>query len=86
MKRYKDIILRAILYVFVGVLLVFGILSLYSMSVMSDLKDNLVRLHVVADSDDEEAQTLKLKVRDSVAAYTETLLADADSAEVTNNG
>ena len=81
MKRYKDIILRAILYVFVGVLLVFGILSLYSMSVMSDLKDNLVRLHVVADSDDEEAQTLKLKVRDSVAAYTETLLADADSAE-----
>lgn len=81
MKRYKDIILRAILYVFVGVLLVFGILSLYSMSVMSDLKDNLVRLHVVADSDDEEAQTLKLKVRDSVAAYTETLLADVDSAE-----
>lgn len=81
MKRYKDIFLRTIIYVFVGVLLVFGILSLYSMSVMSDLKDNLVRLHVVADSDDEAAQALKLKVRDSVAEYTETLLSDVNSAE-----
>lgn len=81
MKRYKGFVLRAVLFVFIGALFVFGLLSLYSMEVMADLKDNLVRLHVVADSDDAEAQALKLKVRDSVAAYTGSLLAEADSVE-----
>ena len=30
------------------------------------LNENLIRLHVVANSDEEEDQTLKLKVRDAV--------------------
>ncbi len=81
MKRYKDRILHGVLWLFVGAFLIIAGLALYSASVMKDLKENIVRLHVVADSNDEEAQALKLKVRDSVAQYTAELLKDVESAE-----
>ncbi len=45
-------------------------------SLLSDkqqLRDGLIRLHVVADSDSEEDQTQKYKVRDAVMAYLEPL-------------
>lgn len=38
----------------------------YSDSVHSDLENNLVRLHIIADSDSEKDQNVKLKVRDAV--------------------
>ena len=38
------------------------------------LYDKLIRLHVLANSDDEEDQALKLKVRDAVLAYTEDIV------------
>lgn len=81
MKRYRDRILRGAAWLFAAALFVTAVLALYSASVMKDLKENIVRLHVVADSDDEAAQALKLKVRDSVAEYTAGLLKDADTAE-----
>lgn len=34
-----------------------------------ELSSKLIRLHVVADSDSEEEQSLKLKVRDAVLSY-----------------
>ena len=40
-----------------------------------------VRLHVVAASDSEEDQALKLEVRDAVLAAARTLLVDCQSAE-----
>ena len=46
--------------------------------------DSVIRLHVLANSDSEEDQSLKLKVRDTVAALTEELTraaADIDDAE-----
>ena len=46
-----------------------------------NLADKLIRLHVVAASDLEEDQTVKLRVRDAVLAQAETLLKDADSPE-----
>ena len=46
----------------------------------SALREKLVRLHVVAVSDDEEEQALKLRVRDAVLAYLSPLLAETDSA------
>ncbi len=81
MKRYSNRILRGAAWLFAAVLFVTALLALYSASVMKDLKENIVRLHVVADSDDEEAQAIKLKVRDSVAEYTAELLKDATTAE-----
>lgn len=41
------------------------------------LSEKLVRLHVVADSDSEEDQAVKLKVRDAVLAETQAILRDA---------
>ena len=81
MKRYSNKFLRGAAWLFAAVLFVTALLALYSASVMKDLKENIVRLHVVADSNDEEAQALKLKVRDSVAEYTAELLKDVNTAE-----
>lgn len=46
----------------------------------SDLSENIVRMHVVAASDEAGAQELKIRVRDAVLAVVEPILAEADSA------
>ena len=49
----------------------------------AELEETVVRLHVVAESDDEHEQAVKLRVRDAVCAYLEPLLAacaDSDGA------
>ncbi len=43
-----------------------------------ELSDKVVRLHVLANSDSEEDQALKLKVRDRLLAYVEPILRDAE--------
>ena len=40
------------------------------------LQQNLIRLHVVANSDSEEDQNVKLQVKDAIVAYLEPLLED----------
>ena len=45
------------------------------------LADKVVRLHVVANSDSEADQALKLRVRDAVLAQAEPLLRGRDRAE-----
>ena len=47
----------------------------------TDLSDRLIRLHVVAASDDEGEQALKLRVRDAVLAYLRPTLAELDDAD-----
>ncbi len=44
--------------------------------------DNVIRLHVLANSDSEEDQNIKLAVRDEVARLTGELTAGCDSIEV----
>lgn len=44
-----------------------------------ELRDSTVRLHVLAHSDSDADQALKLKVRDAVTAAAADLLADTDS-------
>lgn len=43
--------------------------------------DDLVRLHVVADSDSEADQAFKLRVRDGVLLYAQELLKDCATAD-----
>lgn len=43
--------------------------------------DSVIRLHVLADSDSEEDQALKLAVRDAVLEKTRTLLKDVNDRE-----
>ena len=47
----------------------------------SSISAGLVRLHVVAVSDDESEQALKLRVRDAVLEYLSPVLEKADGSE-----
>ena len=45
------------------------------------LQENVIRLHVVANSDSEADQAVKLQVRDAITAYLSPILADFKSQE-----
>ncbi|MGL4570284.1 MAG: stage II sporulation protein R [Clostridium sp.] len=45
------------------------------------VKDELIRFHVIANSDDKNDQDLKLKVRDEVIKYLEPLLKNSKSID-----
>ena len=60
-----------------GVLLV----SLWLEGEQRELADDVLRLHVLANSDSEEDQTLKLAVRDRILAESEDILKDVKSRE-----
>lgn len=45
------------------------------------LREELIRLHVVAASDSEEDQAIKLRVRDAVTEYLQTAMADIGDME-----
>ena len=65
--------------VIMGVTLVFGALPIHG---ESEIYDSVVRLHVLANSDSEEDQALKLKVRDRIIKELEGKLEDcSDQAE-----
>ena len=61
--------------VIVGVCITSAVQS-YAQRVMSDISSGVVRLHVVANSDSDDDQQLKLKVRDDVINYLEPMLKD----------
>ncbi|HEX2946187.1 MAG TPA: stage II sporulation protein R [Clostridia bacterium] len=60
-----------------------GILQLnsYSESVNKGLAENLIRLHVIANSDSPEDQSLKRDVRDAILAYVQNELKASDNIE-----
>ncbi len=62
------------LLLFLAVFLATGALALQT---GQELSDKVVRLHVLANSDSEEDQALKLKVRDRILAGAEPLLSSA---------
>lgn len=47
----------------------------------SEISDEVFRVHILANSDSDSDQALKLKVRDRVIKYTETLFENAASRE-----
>ena len=60
------------------------VLYILSQSAPPDLtaaSRELVRLHVVADADDDASQALKLEVRDAVLAQTQALLSGCGGAD-----
>ena len=46
-----------------------------------EIKDKLIRFHVIANSDSDEDQNLKLKVRDEVISYLQPKLKDSKSIQ-----
>lgn len=77
MKKIKYFcILSILLFSFV-----FITISSYALTVSTDLSDNFFRLHILANSDSEEDQNLKLKVRDNILSYMNSLIYDNLSKE-----
>ncbi len=66
-----------------------ALVSSYSDSVQGALQSNLVRLHIIAESDSEADQAVKLKVRDAILEKVgERLTANTNEeckAEIVNN-
>lgn len=56
-------------------------LGTWAQAKQSSLSSSLVRLHVIAVSDDEYEQSLKLRVRDGVLSYISPKLRDVKSAQ-----
>jgi stage II sporulation protein R len=49
---------------------------------VEEISEKLIRFHVIANSDREEDQALKLKVRDEVLTYIQPMLKDSESIEM----
>ena len=64
-------------------LLLFTFISAHSyvIAVSNDLSDSVFRLHVIANSDSDEDQSLKLKVRDSLINYMNSISSDCSTKE-----
>ena len=73
-KKYLIIVLLLIIY-----FLVYSIS--YANSTISNLSNNLFRLHVIANSDSEEDQNLKYAVRDNLISYMNTICKNTTSKE-----
>lgn len=59
------------------------VLSIYAENIQSNIADNILRLHVLANSDSDEDQALKLKVRDRLLAESHVLFRDCTSPSET---
>ena len=60
-------------------------LQVYSRNVVEGISDSVVRLHIVANSNSAEDQSLKLKVRDEIIGYLKPMFEDAKNIEETKN-
>lgn len=74
---------KLILSLVVGIMVTI-MAGVYSDSVSADIADNVVRLHIIANSDSDEDQRIKLMVRDAVirAQKRGDITALADVAEI----
>ncbi len=73
-KRFGILFLLFVFYTFVCAIS-------YANSVSSDLSDSVFRLHILANSDSEEDQNLKLLVRDNILAYMKEISGNISSKE-----
>ncbi len=69
MKKAKYFV---ILFILLSLFILLTISS-YAKTVSQDLSNNFFRLHILANSDSEADQALKLKVRDNIIEYMNTI-------------
>ena len=69
MQKIKSVFILFLLFI----LFLFVTFVSYASSVSNDLSDNFFRLHIIANSNSKEDQELKLKIRDAVILYMNTL-------------
>ncbi len=68
----------SVLLIAVSIALLLGLLPIHG---EREIYESVVRLHVLANSDSDEDQALKLKVRDSVIKFTDELLSDCETRD-----
>ncbi len=70
---------------FISIVIALIVVSLYSFIPFEqecrNISDEVLRIHILADSDSEYDQSLKLKVRDEILSYTEGLYSNVTSKE-----
>ena len=76
--------MKRIFYFCFTVFLALLVIGLFPVKSEAAIYDSVLRLHVIANSDSEEDQELKLKVRDRVLCEVATLVADAKSFDQAN--
>ncbi|RCX17857.1 stage II sporulation protein R [Anaerobacterium chartisolvens] len=82
----NNIPLKAVILLFLIAILWLGVyLTTYSEDVNKGLSENLIRLHVVANSDGDVDQALKRDVRDVIINYMQQQLKDSKDIENTKN-
>ena len=79
---------RKIIYITASILLAIAVCSLLmgfirEKWVQASIASKILRFHVLANSDSDEDQALKLAVRDAVGSYLEPLLSDSANLEET---
>lgn len=74
-RKLKSFILLLILFTLFFIITI----NSYASSVFEDLSENFFRLHILANSDSDSDQNLKLKVRDSVIEYMKNLTQNVSS-------
>lgn len=77
--------MKKIFYALFISLMVSMAVTAYSDGIQEDLQSNLVRLHIIANSDSDEDQAVKLKVRNAVLTETEKELKINTKEEIVNN-
>ena len=80
-----EICMKKIFFILVGVIAVIISCKRFNntedISMQKDIAKRILRFHVVANSDSEEDQALKIKVKDAVITYLSPLLSDSQSLE-----
>lgn len=84
-KLLKNDKIKRILASVVAGLVITSVVADYSQRVMADITNSVVRLHIMANSDTEADQELKLKVRDDVSEFLAPLLAQSQGVEDTKS-
>jgi stage II sporulation protein R len=76
-KKTENIVKLTAIALILLILVAWIVSSIYAEDVNAGLSQNLVRLHVIANSDSEVDQALKLKVRDAIIEYMKEKFADS---------
>lgn len=81
MSKKGRIVFVTALFLVTGVLMVLYRQSMAKQQMQKDIAGEILRLHVVANSDSEEDQALKLEVKETIVTYLRGIMSDAASVE-----
>ena len=79
----KQIVFMCVVVTLAGILGACAVLKGRASDVQQGIAGEILRFHVIANSDSEEDQARKLMVRDEVVEYMKTLLDGAEDIEET---